>query len=315
MDFFRLIGRNVLAIRDSDDDNSLVGETEGGRSAAEVDLSCESSAAIDLTIDDDSSSSDDDGGDQVSCLARKEIIGRVDSNGCVPDTSTDHSSSSCARRRTRHVEETSRDIYGKSLLVPPSGRKRRRVESPGTPDEVTSIRPHQPLPYSCNSRLPAFPPDLDDNNEWIPCCEIHRSWYKPLRRFVDTYGYKRCNSNRVRGRWHTHCRLCGANVDPGKKAELPYKPPGAPAAQGPSNLNFCSSICRDEMKIRLDGYAVRDRVLRRDGGECADCGKICRGNEWEAAHVHAIKDGGGCCGLSNYKTLCKECHRKETYYS
>jgi hypothetical protein len=33
---------------------------------------------------------------------------------------------------------------------------------------------------------------------------------------------------------------------------------------------------------------------------------------WEADHIVAIREGGGCCGLENYRTLCVPCHRTET---
>ncbi len=31
---------------------------------------------------------------------------------------------------------------------------------------------------------------------------------------------------------------------------------------------------------------------------------------WEADHIVPVKDGGGCCGLENYRTLCRKCHWK-----
>jgi 5-methylcytosine-specific restriction protein A len=33
---------------------------------------------------------------------------------------------------------------------------------------------------------------------------------------------------------------------------------------------------------------------------------------WEADHVVPVIEGGGCCGLENYRTLCIPCHRAET---
>lgn len=33
---------------------------------------------------------------------------------------------------------------------------------------------------------------------------------------------------------------------------------------------------------------------------------------WEAHHIHAVKDGGGGCGLDGYETLCRWCHKKES---
>lgn len=33
---------------------------------------------------------------------------------------------------------------------------------------------------------------------------------------------------------------------------------------------------------------------------------------WEADHIVPVVEGGGCCGLENYRTLCCPCHRLET---
>lgn len=33
---------------------------------------------------------------------------------------------------------------------------------------------------------------------------------------------------------------------------------------------------------------------------------------WEADHITPVCEGGGCCGLENYRTLCSECHKRET---
>ena len=33
---------------------------------------------------------------------------------------------------------------------------------------------------------------------------------------------------------------------------------------------------------------------------------------WEADHVIPVAEGGGCCGLENYRTLCVPCHRGQT---
>jgi len=33
---------------------------------------------------------------------------------------------------------------------------------------------------------------------------------------------------------------------------------------------------------------------------------------WEAHHKHAVKDGGGGCGLDGYETLCIWCHKRES---
>jgi hypothetical protein len=33
---------------------------------------------------------------------------------------------------------------------------------------------------------------------------------------------------------------------------------------------------------------------------------------WEADHIIPVVEGGGCCGLENYRTLCIPCHRVQT---
>lgn len=33
---------------------------------------------------------------------------------------------------------------------------------------------------------------------------------------------------------------------------------------------------------------------------------------WEADHIVPVVEGGGCCGLENYRTLCQLCHKNET---
>ena len=33
---------------------------------------------------------------------------------------------------------------------------------------------------------------------------------------------------------------------------------------------------------------------------------------WEADHINAVSEGGGECGLDNYRTLCVPCHKKVT---
>jgi hypothetical protein len=33
---------------------------------------------------------------------------------------------------------------------------------------------------------------------------------------------------------------------------------------------------------------------------------------WEADHIVAVIEGGGCCALENYRTLCIPCHRAQT---
>ncbi|GAG13619.1 unnamed protein product [marine sediment metagenome] len=73
--------------------------------------------------------------------------------------------------------------------------------------------------------------------------------------------------------------------------------------------------------IRSDPHTVRMEVRARDNAVCAQCGTQCDGKryannaehiDWEADHIVPISEGGGCCGLDNYQTLCVPCHKKES---
>lgn len=58
---------------------------------------------------------------------------------------------------------------------------------------------------------------------------------------------------------------------------------------------------------RADKYAsdmIEDRYGK--GVVAAD------GHAWEADHIVPVVEGGGLCGLENYRTLCLACHRAET---
>jgi 5-methylcytosine-specific restriction protein A len=125
-------------------------------------------------------------------------------------------------------------------------------------------------------------------------------------------------------------------------------------------INYCSSECLHEWKIRSDPSYARQQVLKRDKGVCAacnlDCEKIIRiakklqrrlvgynrhrftttqrrldsllakwpklgkggrysgqfRSLWQADHIVPVIEGGGECGLDNYRTLCTPCHHKET---
>lgn len=85
--------------------------------------------------------------------------------------------------------------------------------------------------------------------------------------------------------------------------------------------------------IRSSASTVRARVYKRDRGVCALCGLDTGALEtgrvadlpvhgeryvdagralWEADHIVPVAEGGGSCGLDNYRTLCVWCHPRET---
>lgn len=117
----------------------------------------------------------------------------------------------------------------------------------------------------------------------------------------------------------------------------------------PPRRTFCSDACVHEYKIRRDPGYVRMLVFERDKGICALCGanteltrkayylglltrpfsggygdawyawkkqereaKKMFALEWAADHVLPVIEGGGECGLENYRTLDTICHKKVT---
>jgi 5-methylcytosine-specific restriction endonuclease McrA len=48
-----------------------------------------------------------------------------------------------------------------------------------------------------------------------------------------------------------------------------------------------------------------DRVLRKMGFNP-------HSSLWEADHIVPVAEGGGACGLENYRTLCVPCHKEIT---
>ncbi len=120
-----------------------------------------------------------------------------------------------------------------------------------------------------------------------------------------------------------HCRWCGRPVPKGRRT-------------------WCSQDCVDAYQVRAFGSSVVCRLFWRDRGVCAICGyptheleQLVRSKRWrfdlaprfwgpwwsaiynhcslsEADHIVPVVEGGGCCGLSNYRTLCVPCHKAET---
>ena len=100
---------------------------------------------------------------------------------------------------------------------------------------------------------------------------------------------------------------------------------------------FCSDACVHQWRIRSSPSYVRKEVKKRDRGVCQSCGFDVRAAErawrlqkppgtdrrarkswraarprWEADHIVPVADGGGECGLENYRLLCRTCHLATT---
>jgi len=105
----------------------------------------------------------------------------------------------------------------------------------------------------------------------------------------------------------------------------------------PPRRTFCGDACVHEWKIRSSPWYVRREVKKRDKGICRLCGlNVLKAHRewgrrkppaadraarrqwraerprWEADHIVPVADGGGECGLDNYRLLCRPCHVRVT---
>jgi 5-methylcytosine-specific restriction endonuclease McrA len=145
--------------------------------------------------------------------------------------------------------------------------------------------------------------------------------------FLEQNKFRRfCNSAMMPKPEKGFCKWCGGKLPKGLRV-------------------WCNYKCDHEAYIRF-GF-VENQVRERDNGICSNCGVDCISMEhivedfkrhylrhphlyigtlreslgwwwtynyrvWEADHIIPVCEGGGCCGLDNYRTLCLRCHKKET---
>ena len=62
---------------------------------------------------------------------------------------------------------------------------------------------------------------------------------------------------------------------------------------------------RFQVLMATPGFAPRGKKDRRLD-TCLEC------DYWQADHIVPVAEGGGCCSLDNFRTLCTPCHQKET---
>lgn len=68
-----------------------------------------------------------------------------------------------------------------------------------------------------------------------------------------------------------------------------------------------------EWCVRTQPAYVRKLVEARDHRICALCGiRAAGGSAWQADHTIPVAEGGGEVGLDGYRTLCTDCHKRET---
>jgi 5-methylcytosine-specific restriction endonuclease McrA len=68
------------------------------------------------------------------------------------------------------------------------------------------------------------------------------------------------------------------------------------------------NIPHERHEIRLAGTDARCQFLSVHGIPPSRS----TGDWWDADHIVPVVEGGGECGLSNFRTLCISCHAKET---
>lgn len=135
---------------------------------------------------------------------------------------------------------------------------------------------------------------------------------------------------RALAREKKHCTWCGEKITNAR-------------------IHWCSDECVTAFKERCDPAHIRWKIQQRDKGVCALCGtdteaikkrftelyyrakeharchsfvrlmKLGRryrlgscATPWEADHIVPVVEGGGCCGLDGYRTLCIPCHKRES---
>ena len=82
---------------------------------------------------------------------------------------------------------------------------------------------------------------------------------------------------------------------------------------------FCGPKCDHDFRMKTSSTYVRIKVFERDKGICGKCGidthskrALGTGHKWQADHILAVVEGGGQCGIENYRTLCTACHKLVT---
>ncbi|XP_048590078.1 DNA annealing helicase and endonuclease ZRANB3-like isoform X2 [Nematostella vectensis] len=135
------------------------------------------------------------------------------------------------------------------------------------------------------------------------------------------------------------CLYCEGRVDYGAKGTA-------------WDARFCSYDCKQDYQIRVSGTSVRRNLFEAEHGVCQLCRLDAHalfqsvkaipkkerrafletsqykdlppvnlnrmilepkeGMFWEADHIQAVAEGGGECGMDNFRTLCIPCHRRVT---
>jgi hypothetical protein len=79
---------------------------------------------------------------------------------------------------------------------------------------------------------------------------------------------------------------------------------------------WASSQCNFNAYIQFsilkgNSSIIRSELFKRDQGFCQCCGLL--DEQWQADHITEVRQGGGFSNLSNFQTLCMQCHKEKTY--
>ena len=99
------------------------------------------------------------------------------------------------------------------------------------------------------------------------------------------------------------CRWCSREVEPPRRTFCSGRP--ARVTRGGA-VREPGGGCVHEWMIRRDPGYARLQVLARDQRRCWICGEV--DLRWEMDHILPVAEGGGSCGLSNLRTLCRVHH-------
>ena len=71
-----------------------------------------------------------------------------------------------------------------------------------------------------------------------------------------------------------------------------------------------SKAVKEFFIIKGDISVIRNELFKIDYGYCRNCGAF--DDNWQADHILPVIQGGGGCSLSNFQTLCMDCHKEKT---
>jgi 5-methylcytosine-specific restriction protein A len=112
----------------------------------------------------------------------------------------------------------------------------------------------------------------------------------------------------------TLCRWCRQEIPVGSARRTFCSGEKASFSRKTGEIVSGGDGCVHEHCLRSNPGYARECLWARDRGKCALCPTVCarKGGGWQADHIVPVVEGGGSCGLDNLRTLCTECHKRET---